>query len=209
MHRRSWLLLPVVLLLASAFIAFAACGDDDEDESPTATPGATAEATMPAEDTPTAPEATDVPFEGARDPIEGTVGEVPATAPPVATIVRVETGEHEGFDRIVFELSEAGANYTIEYVDGPVGCGTGEAVPLDGEAFLQIRITPAQAHNDAGEATIDASELSPGLPAIVAAVQTCDFEADVTWVVGVSAEADFRVTVLEDPLRLAIDIAHP
>ena len=37
----------------------------------------------------------------------------------------------------------------------------------------------------------------------------CDFEGEVTWMVGVTAETDFRVTDLADPFRVVIDIAHP
>jgi hypothetical protein len=204
------MLFAIVALLTAALLALAACGDDDEEEEPTATPAATAEPTTPAGETPAAtePEPTEGPFEGGQDPVEGTLGDA-ATPPPVGTVVRVEAGRHEAFDRIVFEFADIGAGYRVEYVDGPVGCGTGEPVPLDGEAFLQITLNPAQAHDEAGQTTIDALELSPGYPSIVAAVQTCDFEGYVTWVVGLPEQLDFRVTEVAAPLRLAVDIAHP
>jgi hypothetical protein len=209
--RRTWLPLTIVALVASVLVAFAACkGDNKKTETPTATPAATAAPATPPSETPaaTAPGPTEGPFEGAQDPVEGRLGDE-ATPPPVGTVVDVRAGEHTAFDRIVFEFADAGADYTVAYVDGPVGCGTGEPMPLDGEAFLQINLHPAQAHDDAGQTTIDALEFSPGFPAIVAAVQTCDFEGYVTWVVGLPERLDFRVTEVEDPLRLAVDVAHP
>jgi hypothetical protein len=37
-------------------------------------------------------------------------------------------------------------------------------------------------------------------------VQTCDFEAVVTWVLAVSSPEPFRVTRLENPSRVVVDI---
>lgn len=213
MRSRSWLLITIAALITTAVVAFAACGDDNGDKSPTATPGATAAPTSPAGETPsaTAPEPTDGPFEGGQDPVEGTLGEVPDQAPPIATLTDVRVGEHPGFDRIVFELADAGADYTVEYVDNPTDCGSGEATfPSGGSAaYLQITIKPANAHDEAGNSTIDSIGLSPDLNAIKRAKQSCDFEAVVTWVILLDEKADFRVTEVSDPLRLAVDIAQP
>jgi len=213
MRTRPWLLLTIVALLTTALVAFAACGgDDDDDESPTATTAAgTAAPTSPAGETPAATEPADGPFEGAQDPVEGALGDVPDAAPPVATVVRVEAAGHEGYDRIVFEIEDAGANYSVEYVEDPTDCGSGEPTfPSGGSAtYLQITIRPANAHDESGASTIESLGLSPDLPAIKRAKQSCDFEAVVSWVVLVDEPLDFRVTEVDSPLRLAVDIAHP
>jgi hypothetical protein len=121
----------------------------------------------------------------------------------------VRTAGHEGFDRIVFEFSDALPGYRVEYVDEAIGCASGEAVDVDGAALLQVRLVPAQAHNEAGNTTIPATQLRPTLTAIGHAVLTCDFEAEVTWVIGLSEELDFRVVDLEDPFRVVVDVAQP
>lgn len=36
--------------------------------------------------------------------------------------------------------------------------------------------------------------------------RTCDFEAVVTWVLGVSSSRPFRVTELSEPTRLVVDV---
>ena len=49
---------------------------------------------------------------------------------------------------------------------------------------------------------------TPALSSVREIVRTCDFEAEVTWVVGLADAQAYRPRVLEDPARLVIDIAH-
>jgi hypothetical protein len=100
-------------------------------------------------------------------------------------------------------------DYRVEYVENPTQCGSGAAVDVQGAALLAVSFTPVNAHTDEGIPTLNFQSLVPGLPSIVEAVQSCDFEAEVTWVIGLSEEADFHVDAVEQPLRLSIDIAHP
>ena len=46
-------------------------------------------------------------------------------------------------------------------------------------------MVPAQAHTDAGQATIAQTNRTVNLPNLRQLVQTCDFEGHVTWVLGV------------------------
>jgi hypothetical protein len=194
-------------LLSAAAFAFAACNDDDDaSPAPTATAAAVATATSVVEPTATAEGPED--FNGGREPVEGTLGENTGV-PPLGTLIDVRTGQHDAFDRVVFEFIDAPPEYRVEYVDEAIGCGSGEAIDVDGAAFLQVRFNVAQAHDDQGELTIDATTIAPGLPSILEAVQTCDFEGVVIWVLGLPEELGFQVTALEAPLRLAVDIAHP
>src|SRR5574341_184181 len=52
-------------------------------------------------------------------------------------------------------------------------------------------------------------ELKPALPSLLEAERTGDFEGVFTWVLGLSEATDFRVTTLDGPPRLVIDVAHP
>ncbi len=97
----------------------------------------------------------------------------------------------------------------VEYVDEPVrACGSGEAVALPGDAWLEVRITPVHAHTDLGRPTIEERRRAPDLPAVLEIVQTCDFEAVVTWVLAVRSPEGFRLTRLDDPARLVVDVRH-
>jgi hypothetical protein len=138
----------------------------------------------------------------------GVVDLAPA-ATGVATLRSVRAARHGGFDRVVWELTGPAPGVHVEYVDRPVRqCGSGEPVPLPGDAWLEVRLEPAVAHTEEGRATMEERRSEPGLPLVLELVQTCDFEAVVTWVVAVRAPERFRVTALEDPTRVVVDLRH-
>ena len=79
---------------------------------------------------------------------------------------------------------------------------------MEGNAFLQIRFSPAVAHNLIGNPTVSPTELMPGLPAILEAKETCDFEGVVTWVLGLSSEVDFRALSIANQI-IIVDVQYP
>jgi hypothetical protein len=127
-----------------------------------------------------------------------------------ALLKTVRTAQHGNYDRVVFEFEGAELpSYHIEYIDKPIrACGSGNVVPLAGDGWLEIRFTPANAHTDEGKPTVEKREYSPNHKIIKELKSTCDFEADVTWVLGVTSPNRFRVLELKNPARLAIDIKH-
>ena len=127
----------------------------------------------------------------------------------VATLRSVRAAVHAGFDRVVWELTGPAPGVHVEYVDRPVRlCGSGDPVPLPGDAWLEVRFEPAVGHTEEGRATMEERRLEPALPLVLELVQTCDFEAVVTWVVAVRAPERFRVTALENPTRVVVDLRH-
>ena len=183
-----------VLLIGIGLVVLAAC-DGGGGDTPTPTAPSTGGGS---------PLAT-AAFEGGREPVE-----VLDAAPQTPLLVDVRTGQHEGFDRVVFELTDALPGYSIEYVQSPIAaCGSGLPVTIAGDAFLQMRMTPAAAHDEQGNVTFGTTEITPALPTILEVESTCDFEGEVTWVVGLSEEVDFNVFFLADPYRVVVDMAHP
>lgn len=194
-----------VLLVVA--VLFAACtGDDDPASDPdaTATPEGIAPPPGPT-DTLAGPTEVAEPFEGARDPVE-----VPDPIEPgVPVLMDVRTGLHDDFDRVVFEYDGHMPGYRVEYVSAPImQCGSGIEEPVDGTAFLQVLMSFAAARDETG-ATFDLMEILPALPSIVEVQVICVFEGNVTWVLGLTSEQDFRVFTLEDPSRVVVDVAHP
>ncbi|WP_141620364.1 hypothetical protein [Myxococcus sp. AB036A] len=126
------------------------------------------------------------------------------------TLRSVRAGTHADFDRVVFEFDGPQVpGYQLQYVDKPIiQCGSGDETPLAGKGFLQVTLTPARGHDDQGRATVAALEMKPKLPTLLELVRTCDFEAEVTWVLGNKAPTDFRVMELRDPTRLVVDVKH-
>ena len=200
--------LTAIVVLGSCAFALVACGGGSKkNATPTNPPSITTPTSVA--NTPSGtgtPAATEEPFQGGRDPVEG-----PARAQGAPLLTDVRTGEHTDYDRITFEFDgDARPAYRVEYITGPAtGCGSGEPAQIAGVALLQVRFTPANAHDDQGAPTFGSTELTPGLPTLLEAEQTCDFEADVIWVLGLSQEVDFRVVELDNPPRVAVDIAHP
>ena len=131
-----------------------------------------------------------------------------ASLKPV-TLRSVREGRNEGFDRVVFEFAGAQVpGYHLEYVDKPVThCASGNEIPLAGQGFLQVRLTPAQAH-EGGTVTVAERERKPALPVIQELKLTCDFEGEVTWVLGNASPKKFRVMELREPTRLVVDVQH-
>jgi len=127
-----------------------------------------------------------------------------------ALLTAVRAGQHEKFDRIVFEFTgDALPGYHVEYIDRPVRqCGSGEATEIAGDGWLAVRMTPAAAHTDAGKATIPFRERKLALGVALELERTCDFEAEVTWVLGVSSPNKYRVLELTKPARLVVDVKH-
>lgn len=158
---------------------------------------------------PAAPEKAPPPADPA-DAAAWTSGKVEAAHEgTVAVLADVRTGRHEGYDRVVFELDRI-PGYAVEYVDKPVTqCGSGEAVPIAGDAWLEMRLTPAAAHTDAGEPTVKERERILDLGVARELESTCDFEGHVTWVLGVAKPNTFRVFELADPPRLVVDVQVP
>lgn len=126
-----------------------------------------------------------------------------------ALLNAVRIGQQKNFERVVFQFAGSELpGYHIEYIDKPVrSCGSGDVVPLAGDGWLEIRFYPANAHTDEGKPTT-ARAYSPNYKIVKELRSTCDFEADVTWVVGVASPNRYRVLELKDPTRLVVDIKH-
>lgn len=129
--------------------------------------------------------------------------------PQILTAVR--TGDQPGMDRIVFEFNDAGLpEWEVKYVERPfiIDCGSGEAVSVAGNAWLQITFRGAQAHTAAGEATSGPRRRMVNQSVVRELIRTCDFEGEVTWVAAMARESEYIPRVLAAPSRLVIDIAH-
>lgn len=125
----------------------------------------------------------------------------------VVVLRDVRAAGQQGFDRVVFEFEGNDIpGYRVGYVDKAIQCGSGEPVSLAGHAFLEVRMTPAQAHTEAGAPTVQDRERRLDLPGVKEIESICDFEAEVTWVLGLESRKVFRVRTFENPARLVIDV---
>jgi hypothetical protein len=191
------------ILATMLLLAGAACGgSDDDDES--AAPGTTATQTSA-----TVPDGGD--FEGGTKPV---TGEPQAQA--TALLEQVELGRNDGFDRVVFTFRDHVPGYRVEYQEPPLTeDGSGAVVELEGNSLVVIRMEPASGFDTSvpegqevytGPRRIKGTDR--GTEVVAEVVRSGDFEAVLTWGVGLTAPADFRVTTLESPPRLVVDFSH-
>lgn len=132
----------------------------------------------------------------------------------IAYLVRVEAGRHDGFDRVVWEFNGPAPSYRVEYVTGPVAeQGSGQPIEVDGTAALQVIFSLASGVDLSGtepQTIYDGPDRlsDAGTVNVTEVVQTGDFEATLSWAVGVDEITPFTVRRLTDPTRIAVDIAQ-
>ena len=131
----------------------------------------------------------------------------PAGAQSTPTLVDVRAGSHTGYDRVVFEFRGAVPEHRIRYVDQLVEDGTGDPVSVAGAADLEVVFEGANAHEEDGSPTISPRRFSPRLPAVKEIAQLGDFEAVVSYGIGVDQRRPIQVSTLSNPSRLVVDIS--
>lgn len=138
----------------------------------------------------------------------------PATATPTAepsgervTVVEVRVGTHDGYDRVVYEVAGGGVpGYRVGYVDQAVQDGSGEPVDVAGDAVLDVWLTGTGYPHDTGHDEF-AQDVGPREGTVVEVTRPLTFEGMTQSVVGVAGERrPFRVFVLQDPVRVVVDV---
>jgi len=136
------------------------------------------------------------------------------SVPPSAAtshLVAVRIARQPGFDRLVFEFEGALPGYSVAYTGRPIMGTSGKEISVEGGAVLQVRMAHASGVDLTG-ATLRQTYAGPdrirpaGTAGVAEAVRVEDFEAVLTWVVGVRSQTPFRVTPLTSPSRLVVDV---
>jgi len=129
-------------------------------------------------------------------------------------LVAARASVQDGFDRVVWEYAGEGTpEWRVGYVDDPNRQGSGDPVTLAGGATLQL-IIRSVAWVPSADDPVPVPYPGPRrlLPTGTSAVQEVDveltFEGDQQSFVGVQEELPFRVTLLREPTRVVLDIAH-
>lgn len=137
--------------------------------------------------------------------------EVTRTPPGQVTLVALRSAHNtengESFDRLVLEFTGGLPGYRAGYVDQVVQDGSGAPVPLPGQAFFEIVVHPAAAHDDNGAMALRDPRTGGGLPALVQYSLTSDFEGYIQVGAGLDDVVGFRVFELTEPDRLVFDFA--
>lgn len=179
---------------------------------------ATVTVTTPADEpeaSPT-PDESPLPDVGPDDDAPFYANTLPDTESPSAGALLSPTdlryGVHDGFDRIVLDLSGNGTpGWRVEYVDQASGQASGEPVMLAGDADLVILVQgiiyPTE---DGAEPYEGPSLIVPGSGGVVREIRYGSiFEGQLEIFVGLSSQEPFRAFALQSPTRLVIDVQQP
>jgi hypothetical protein len=196
----------MVALLATGGLA--ACGDDE----PKTTSAAKGQrAASPVEQSSTTTTAAPCTFSGGTEAARG------GGDAPTRLLTDVRVGVHECYDRVTFELkpqqgeADGPVGWKAGYEPGPITeDGSGRVVSVRGAAFLVVTMTAAGADltREGAPATYTgpSSLEAAGATRIQQVRRTGDFEAVLTWVIGLDRQRPFRVTTQENPARVIVDV---
>lgn len=216
--RRPTFLFLVALALAGAGCSSPSAAQPSTTAPPSTSPPATPSASQPAPSDEASPAQSVAP-----EPSEDELGPFSCDTPVDssgsaghAQITDVRVGTHDDYDRIVFEfVGEGGADafpsYTVEETEPPFHQdGSGLPVEVRGDEFVRIYLFGGTKLSPTGGLTYTGpTEFNEEMPRLDQFIEIGDFEAVSTWVAGLHAgEGCYRITELEGPSRLVIDLEH-
>jgi hypothetical protein len=199
MARRSALLVPGLLVLAT--LTLAACDGSGSEDRAAPTTTATTTATTPASTATTAAAWSTAARTGpgGRQPPDG----------PSAKLGAIRAARHPGYDRVVFQFEGAEVpGYRIEYVrEITLGETDDQFLTLQGGALVQATFQgSAREDYRPGTQTVP-DTLTPGLAQVKQIGLAEDWEGVVRLGIGLDHRAGFRVLELHDPARVVVDFA--
>ena len=194
-----------------AVVAAAGLAGCSRDEAKTTTAATGTAATVPGDPSSTAATTAPCTFSGASDAAKG------GGDAPTRLLTDVRVGAHGCFDRVTFEFkprkgeSDGPVAWKAAYQAPPITeDGSGKRVQVKGSAFLVVTMSAAGADLTAegapdtytGPTSMEAADATR----IEQVRRTGDFEAVLTWVIGLDKKRPFHVTTETGPMRVIVDI---
>ena len=190
---------------ALSALLVAGCGGNDEEQTSPAPP------TPPATTAPAEPSTQCGPLDGG-----GTKARTSEPGAEIALLTDVSFEAADCVDRITFDFREdlrAAPGYTVEYRPADqalVEDGSGNRIELEGDAYLVVRFEPAATGDLSGEELVITYDgprrFETDGQYVREVVKGGDFEAVLTWVIGVSEQRPFRVVESSSPPRLVVEV---
>jgi hypothetical protein len=129
---------------------------------------------------------------------------------PGTYLTAVRTGEHVGYDRVVFQFSGGLPAVTAERVTAVYADPKGTKIPLPGRSYLRVVFRGASANcpQPAHRTWTGPSALTPHYPQLLAVKEAGDFEGYLSFGLGLAARGPYHVSTLTGPDRVVIDVSH-
>ncbi|MFF3561691.1 hypothetical protein ACFYXS_16770 [Streptomyces sp. NPDC002574] len=150
-------------------------------------------------------------------PASASAGAAPAASGTTAVkatkattlVVNARTATHCTYDRLVIDTKGALPPTTVKRVTRLRYDGSGKKVPLAGTCFVEIKLSPAAAHNAAGRNVYTGPRLTAvRLPKLKGLALTGDFEGVVTFGTSFTSKPSWTAKRLHGPERFVVDFGH-
>ena len=190
----------------AGLIGLAGCGSTSA-----RSPGA-AQSPAPATTTPSA--TSPAPSTATPNPTAAPAGQPSSPAQACSQagtyLTAVRTGEHSGYDRVVFQFSGKPPRYTVARVQAVYSDPRGTLVPLAGQSYLRVVFhgTSAVCPRPLRQTYTGPRVLTPYYPELLTVSAAGDFEGVLSFGIGLAAQGSYHVFTLAGPDRLVIDVSH-
>lgn len=209
--------------MATAALVLTGCGTDDEpvEPTPTAQHEDTASPDVEAETTPATPEAGATTEQHTAEPETEPVGEFstqlqqsedwPAFGDTQGIYpVSINSAVHDGFERVVIEHAGSGIpSHMAQYTEAPVEPGRGNPIDTGDGAYLEVILSGTASFDEFDEEQMieNGTEITDlNTQAAGTVVSFLPWEATSNYMIGLDEQRPYAVTVLEDPVRIVVDI---
>ncbi|GGK78058.1 hypothetical protein GCM10011509_28240 [Ornithinimicrobium pekingense] len=137
--------------------------------------------------------------------------QAPGQAAEPQEITGVRTGLHEGYDRVVLDLTgdEVALGWFARLVDETFEDGSGRPVEVEGERFLELGVNGIDWTTDRPERYDGGTVQGQGTEVVTEVVFGVLFEGQQQIFVGLTEDTEYRIFPLSDPARIVIDVRHP
>jgi hypothetical protein len=136
---------------------------------------------------------------------------------PTMYLTDVEVEVEDCLERVIFkfEPSDPGPGYDVSYKPAEVAKiqdGSGKSLAIAGDDFLVVRMFPAMTAKIDGEDVVPTYDGPRSIPApsdaktLREVAMTGDFEAQMTWAIGLDDKRPFTVTASDD--KLVVEISN-
>jgi hypothetical protein len=129
---------------------------------------------------------------------------------PGTYLTAVRTGQHAGYDRVVFQFSGGLPAVTAERVKVVYADPKGTKISLPGQSSLHVVFRGATGYcpQPAHRTWTGPSALTPHYPQLLAVKAAGDFEGYLSFGLGLAAPGAYHVSSLAGPDRVVIDVSH-
>ncbi|MGW3661924.1 AMIN-like domain-containing (lipo)protein [Streptomyces sp. NPDC005141] len=135
--------------------------------------------------------------------------ETSAKASPPARVVNARWAGHCTFDRLVIDVRGSAPTVSVKPIKTLRYDPSGKKVPLAGKYFLNIRLSPAVGHDDAGNSLYKGPRLVKiQLSKLKGLALTGDFEGVVSFGTAFQTKPTYKVYKLHSPERVVLDFNH-